>query len=479
MSAATMEGDLVKVEAPAAPAGWELLFAGGTDWAQLGRSGGKTAKKDPKEEMERERLFPNLPDPTRLKSFMGVRVSFVVAGPSACHCIAADIDGRLFTWGRNEKGQLGQGDLLNRNIPRLVESMAGKVVVGGAGGKNHTVVITKDGESWSFGSNQAGQLGMGSIKKGGKGFEDLQLTAVKALVAGATAVAAGADFTVWIAGGSALAAGNPQYGQLGSGSDHAYNQKDSSISMAYESQPTPKIVKGVLATKIVSRIACGPNHTIAVDTEGSCYSWGNGGYGRLGHRVQKDEVVPTKIEDFKGRISVPANAIIAAGGTSSFSTTAPTGQVYSWGKLKVNGDNQMYPQVFMDLAGWNVRSLACGPGHFVVAADESVITWGHATNGELAYGPNGKKSSANPAKCNALEGVHVSSVAAGVGFTVFLAKPDDPKVAKLAVFDSVAPEVASGSAANEDGAPAKAKAGPAGAKRKAPETAKAGAKKAK
>ena len=52
----------------------------------------------------------------------------------------------------------------------------------------------------------------------------------------------------------------------------------------------------------------------------------------------------------------------------------------------------------MDLSGWNVRSMACGPAHFVVAADSSVITWGAATNGELGYGPSGKKSSANAAK---------------------------------------------------------------------------------
>ncbi len=50
-----------------------------------------------------------------------------------------------------------------------------------------------------------------------------------------------------------------------------------------------------------------------------------------------------------------------------------------------------------DLVGWNVRHLACGPGTFACTADNSVITWGAGTNGELGYGPN-KKSSANPAK---------------------------------------------------------------------------------
>ncbi len=53
--------------------------------------------------------------------------------------------------------------------------------------------------------------------------------------------------------------------------------------------------------------------------------------------------------------------------------------------------------------------MACGPGHFAVAADKSCITWGAATNGELGYGPNGKKSSANPDKCTAMDDIHTQS----------------------------------------------------------------------
>lgn len=33
----------------------------------------------------------------------------------------------------------------------------------------------------------------------------------------------------------------------------------------------------------IQDIACGINHTIALDTEGRLFSWGFGGYGRLGH----------------------------------------------------------------------------------------------------------------------------------------------------------------------------------------------------
>lgn len=52
---------------------------------------------------------------------------------------------------------------------------------------------------------------------------------------------------------------------------------------------------------------------------------------------------------------------------------------------------------------------------------------GSAQNGELGYGPAGKKSSANPDKCLALEGLKVRQVAAGIAFTLFLVEgiPED------------------------------------------------------
>ena len=53
---------------------------------------------------------------------------------------------------------------------------------------------------------------------------------------------------------------------------------------------------------------------------------------------------------------------------------------------------------------------------------------GQAQNGELGYGPTGKKSSANPDKVHALEGVHTHQVACGIGHTLFLVKPGSQQV---------------------------------------------------
>ena len=48
----------------------------------------------------------------------------------------------FFIAGRNEKGQLGTGDLKRRDTPYVIEAMKDLNVVGAACGKNHTLLLT-------------------------------------------------------------------------------------------------------------------------------------------------------------------------------------------------------------------------------------------------------------------------------------------------------------------------------------------------
>ena len=90
-------------------------------------------------------------------------MAFIAAGSAACHSIIGDVNGVCYTWGRNEKGQLGLGDAINRNNPTIVPGLRGKRVVAASAGKNHTAVVTAAGESFTFGLNQYGQLGTGQV----------------------------------------------------------------------------------------------------------------------------------------------------------------------------------------------------------------------------------------------------------------------------------------------------------------------------
>ncbi|CAK9178445.1 unnamed protein product [Ilex paraguariensis] len=374
--------------------GGELLFCGATCWDAIGR--------------RRVSSECNLVSPTRLRPLVGVDIRFVASGSTSCHCVALDVEGRCYTWGRNEKGQLGHGDIIQRDRPTVVSGLSKYNIIRAGSGKSHTVVVTEDGLSMSFGWNKHGQLGTGSTKN------ELELSPVRCLVSEVKNAACGAEFTVWLTsveGASILTAGLPQYGQLGHGTDNEYNTKDSSVRLAYEAQPRPRAIPS-LAGETIVKVACGANHSVAVDTNGFVYTWGFGGYGRLGHKEQKDEWIPRRVDVFSKHNVVPPDAVISAGSLNS-SCTAGGGQLYMWGKIKNNGDDWMYPKPLMDLSGWNLRCMDSGYMHHFVGADASCISWGHAQSGELGYGPNGQKSSALPKKVDTLEGMHVVSVACG------------------------------------------------------------------
>ncbi|ESQ34808.1 hypothetical protein EUTSA_v10007331mg [Eutrema salsugineum] len=399
--------------------GGELLFCGATSWDIIGRRKGG--------------LEGNLVSPTRLRPLVGINIRFVASGCASCHCVALDVEGRCYTWGRNEKGQLGHGDMIQRDRPTVVSGLSKYKIVKAGAGRNHTVVVSDDGKSLAFGWNKHGQLGLGSVKN------EVESSPLPCLVSDeVTSIACGSDFTVWLSsteGASILTAGLPQYGQLGHGTDNEFNMKDSSVRLAYEAQPRPKSIAS-LAGETIVKVACGTNHTVAVDKNGFVYTWGFGGYGRLGHREQKDEWAPRRVDVFQRNNVLPPNAIVSAGSANS-ACTAGGGQLYMWGKIKNNGDDWMYPKPMMDLSGWNLRWMDSGSMHHFVGADSSCISWGHAQYGELGYGPNGQKSSAAPKKVDILEGMHVMGVACGFCHSMVIVDRTDiaDRLEQLEVYD--------------------------------------------
>ena len=77
------------------------------------------------------------------------------------HSIALGSDGRVWTWGRNTQGQLGNGTISDRNItPTPVPNLNNIISI--ASFWQTTVTLRSDGSVWSNGENRSGQLGDGS-----------------------------------------------------------------------------------------------------------------------------------------------------------------------------------------------------------------------------------------------------------------------------------------------------------------------------
>ncbi|XP_044213219.1 probable E3 ubiquitin-protein ligase HERC4 [Thunnus albacares] len=99
--------------------------------------------------------------PQHLRSLSAIPLVQIAAGGE--QSFALSVSGGVFSWGRNNCGQLGLGDTTDRHTPTLVHHLNMKKTIHISCGKDHTVILTKDGVVFTFGSGQYGQLGHNSF----------------------------------------------------------------------------------------------------------------------------------------------------------------------------------------------------------------------------------------------------------------------------------------------------------------------------
>ncbi|XP_026222369.1 probable E3 ubiquitin-protein ligase HERC4 [Anabas testudineus] len=100
--------------------------------------------------------------PQHLRCVSEIPVVQVSAGGEQSFILS--VSGGLFSWGRNDCGQLGLGDTTDRHTPTPVRHLNMKKTVHVSCGKDHTATLTKDGAVFTFGSGQHGQLGHNSFR---------------------------------------------------------------------------------------------------------------------------------------------------------------------------------------------------------------------------------------------------------------------------------------------------------------------------
>ncbi|XP_012888162.1 PREDICTED: protein RCC2 [Dipodomys ordii] len=399
----------------------QLLIFGATNWDLIGR------KEVPKQQAAYRNLGQNLWGPHRYGCLSGVRVRTVVSGSCAAHSLLITTEGKLWSWGRNEKGQLGHGDTKRVEAPRLIEALSQEVIVLAACGRNHTLALTETGSVFAFGENKMGQLGLGNQT-------DAVPSPAQIMYNGQpiTKMACGAEFSMIMdCKGNLYSFGCPEFGQLGHNSDGKFIARAQRIEYDCELVPR-RVAIFIEKTKdgqilpvpnvVVRDVACGANHTLVLDSQKRVFSWGFGGYGRLGHAEQKDEMVPrlVKLFDFPGRGACQ----IYAGYTCSFAVSE-VGGLFFWGATNTSRESTMYPKAVQDLCGWRIRSLACGKSSIIVAADESTISWGPSpTFGELGYGDHKPKSSTAAQEVKTLDGIFSEQVAMGYSHSLVIARDE-------------------------------------------------------
>lgn len=411
-----------------------LLMCGGTNWDMIGR------KEPPKSAGNVG--GPNLWEPHLISTLDGIRIRFIASGPTACHSVLVTESGTAMVFGRNDKGQLGNGTTERANVPKVIDSLKHFKVVQAMCGKAHTLVLTDEGLLFGFGENKMAQLGQGHQKASITRPVQIAHPENKMI----KKIGCGMEFSMFIDEDNRLYSfGSPEHGQLGHNTDGQYFV--SANKLAYDCQLLPRRVnlfiergKDGFVTPIkdvkVTDVVCGNNHSIVMDENNRIFTWGFGGYGRLGHQQPKDEHVPRLLSYFNNRTTESLYA------GSTYSMAVSMGQLFFWGQTKLSGEATMYPKPVQDLMGWKIRSVGCSKTSVVVAADDSVVSWGPSpTYGELGYGlkKGGQKSSTNPKIVDPLEGIFIERVACGCGHSMFIARDDQlgdrEKLDRLPVYD--------------------------------------------
>src|SRR5436305_634401 len=103
------------------------------------------------------------------RSLLAVAMVLAVAGaflsPGAARAALASSSpgvGAVYAWGNNSNGQLGDGTTTARLTPVAVTLAAGVTVSAGSGGVDHSLAVGSDGKVYAWGYNSNGQLGDGT-----------------------------------------------------------------------------------------------------------------------------------------------------------------------------------------------------------------------------------------------------------------------------------------------------------------------------
>ncbi|CEM01775.1 unnamed protein product [Vitrella brassicaformis CCMP3155] len=193
--------------------------------------------------------FPPPPQPSP-----PARVKQVAAGQ--LFSAAVTTDGRLFTWGSDDYGQLGHGQESRRGLtPKLVRgALQGKRVSAVSCGAYHIGAITEEGEVYVWGYGRDGETGHGEKS-------DIHIPAQVEALKGQRAVSiscGGGHTAVTTADGSLYMFGRGRDGQLGRGSDIE------SIAMY---RTLPVVVEQFQQLKLsIASVTCGGDHTMAITT---------------------------------------------------------------------------------------------------------------------------------------------------------------------------------------------------------------------
>lgn len=353
-------------------------------------------------------FFDNLTHGQRVKLNIGGRSYSFVAnyfGGTGNDLVLQWAHTRVLGWGINSSGQLGIGTITtNHPVPIAVDAsgvLAGKTVIATASSQSGSLALCADGTLATWGGTSGGTSSIPIL---------VNSTGVLAGKLPIAITAGEGHFLVLCADGTLAAWGSNTHGQLGNDSTTA-----SSLPVA--------VNINILGGKKVVAIAAGGNHNLVLCADGTLAAWGNNNYGKLGDGTTTRRLSPVFV-NASGVLAGNLVTSVAAGSEHSLALCS-NGTIAAWGRNHAGqlGDSSTTTSnvpVLVDatgvLSGKTVIAVDAGQNHnLALCGDGSIAAWGENNGGQL--GNDSTTQSSVPVAVNrtgVLLGKTVTSVVSGL-----------------------------------------------------------------
>ncbi|NXG26162.1 RPGR regulator, partial [Grallaria varia] len=290
--------------------------------------------------------------------------------------------GKLYMFGSNDWGQLGLGSKNTVSKPTCVKALKPEKPKLAVCGRNHTLVYTEKGNVYAAGGNSEGQLGLG----------DTEERTIFHLINFFT----NRHKIKQLAAGSYTSAAVTEDGQLFVWGDNSEGQ----IGLASES--CVSVPCRVDVGKPVSSVSCGYYHSALITGDGELYTFGEPANGKLGLLPEqlKNNRVPQPVLGIMEKVNK-----VACGGEHTVVLTETDVYTFGLGQYGQLGHGTFVfessvPKSVKHLRKHKIRNIACGENHTAVIAENGLLfTFGDGRHGKLGFGEESFSNLFDPTLC--------------------------------------------------------------------------------
>jgi alpha-tubulin suppressor-like RCC1 family protein len=285
-----------------------IFVYGSDDYGQSGQN------KDQKQERKKEfnvrknnliRILEQLSTPFQISMPISKKIIIADVAMGSHHIIALSKFSEIFSWGRNDEGQLGQGFMTRSiEIPTVVESMLKERIKSVYASENYSACLSHFGELFTCGSGEFGKLGNDVSKDVQSEFELVETNCpIKKVGMGIHHMVVIADYDEkdpeFAKDGRILVWGRNHKGQLGIGSREQCSR--------------PEVLTKLHALNIrLIDVQCGLTFTVGLTEDLKLVYFGDHNYCPSGE-IKEDMIEPVEVDEPKQKnidsISVCYNKI--------------------------------------------------------------------------------------------------------------------------------------------------------------------------